>query len=347
MTLDNNATINDINDAGYDTSGLGEDLTVETAVPAHKPDILTMKIHPLAEVYPQMSENEYDNLLMDVQKTGRVLDPIVIFEGQILDGRHRRQTIADSWDAGKDIAFETRLFIEEMEGDPAAYVVSKNSMRRHMSQGQKAVVALQFFDQFTAEVKKAKKKSKLTEEQLGASAERAAALCGVSEKYIRTAAEVRIHDAKLIEDVRAGGLSLYQATKTIKKELKEQIENNKAAGKTAKPLATAYALAWERRITAWVPFDNTDDMYRIRIKEDTEDNGQVIYRVECGYSSGLTDDITGEMEYDDDTVNVFGRFDITGKLAEAQRKSYDSCVKHCKEYNPTATVASLDTPDEL
>jgi hypothetical protein len=89
--------------------------------------------HPLAALVPPMSPEEFDALSADILANG-LFEPIVLYEGKILDGRHRYQACVDT---GTEPRFR------EYEGeDPAGYVISSNVHRRHLSASQKAVVAL-------------------------------------------------------------------------------------------------------------------------------------------------------------------------------------------------------------
>ena len=91
-------------------------------------------IHPLAEIIPAMSEPEYQALLADIKALG-LRDPITLFEGKVLDGRHRYR-------ACEEVGIEPK-FEEYKGGDPAAFVLSRNVKRRHLNQGQIAMVLLQ------------------------------------------------------------------------------------------------------------------------------------------------------------------------------------------------------------
>jgi hypothetical protein len=90
--------------------------------------------HSIANIWPLMEDNEFDALKEDINKTGKLLYPIVLFENKILDGRNR-------YNACRDVAVKPD-FVELPAGtDPIAYVLSANEQRRHMSQSQRALVA--------------------------------------------------------------------------------------------------------------------------------------------------------------------------------------------------------------
>ena len=47
-----------------------------------------MKFHPLANLFPMMSDEEFKALVQDIGEHGQV-EPIIIYEDKILDGRNR------------------------------------------------------------------------------------------------------------------------------------------------------------------------------------------------------------------------------------------------------------------
>lgn len=92
------------------------------------------EIHPLAEALPAMSEAEYQGLLADIIQAKGLLDPIILYQGKVLDGRHRLR-------ACEEAGIEPR--VEEYTGnDPMAYVLAKNIKRRHLTPSQKAMALL-------------------------------------------------------------------------------------------------------------------------------------------------------------------------------------------------------------
>jgi len=92
----------------------------------------TMKIHPLAEMFPMMPDDELAELAEDIRENG-LLHPIILdADGQLIDGRNRLA-------ACKLANVEPRF--EELSGhDPRAFIVSANLERRNLSKGQQAMV---------------------------------------------------------------------------------------------------------------------------------------------------------------------------------------------------------------
>ena len=90
-----------------------------------------MKFHPAAEVFPLLAGKEFAALVADIKEHGQ-LDPILILDGVILDGRNR-------WRACKEAQVEPKIK-DWNGGNPWDFVWSKNAERRHLEPGQKAAI---------------------------------------------------------------------------------------------------------------------------------------------------------------------------------------------------------------
>ena len=91
-------------------------------------------LHPLCSIFPQMSDEEFDALRDDIEQHGQ-RDAIVLWDGQILDGRHRMQ-------ACLALGIEPKFRTVEMTWEEAkAYVLSVNLTRRHLDASQRAIIA--------------------------------------------------------------------------------------------------------------------------------------------------------------------------------------------------------------
>lgn len=84
-----------------------------------------------------MTPAEYESLRKDVEKNG-LIHPIILHDGQILDGRHRYRACVDT---GTEPRFETYAGT-----DPAGLVWSENGTRRNLSTSQRALVAASFLE---------------------------------------------------------------------------------------------------------------------------------------------------------------------------------------------------------
>lgn len=91
-------------------------------------------IHPAADYLPRMTEDEFSLLKQGIERDG-LLNPIVLCDGQVLDGRHRYR-------ACTELGVQP-TFVQFVGGNPYDYVREQNVNRRHFaSQEQKYLVLL-------------------------------------------------------------------------------------------------------------------------------------------------------------------------------------------------------------
>src|SRR6516162_8020043 len=91
------------------------------------------KVHPVAALFPMLSDQELKELAEDIKEKGLQQAIMLDKNEQIVDGRNRM--------AACEIAKITPKF-ETLNGiEPEAYIISQNLARRHMTGGQRAMVA--------------------------------------------------------------------------------------------------------------------------------------------------------------------------------------------------------------
>lgn len=91
-----------------------------------------MKVHPIAEIFPDIDGSEFQALVDDIQKNG-CLQPLVMYQGKILDGRNR-------WRACQKLGITPKT-TDYRGDDPVGFVLSLNLNRRHLNESQRAMVA--------------------------------------------------------------------------------------------------------------------------------------------------------------------------------------------------------------
>jgi ParB-like chromosome segregation protein Spo0J len=110
----------------------------------HDTGIPKLEPHPLAELFPRMSDEELEALAEDIAEHG-MREPIVLdSQDRILDGRNRyRGWLLRAADHRDRTPLRTRPFGSEPgDGtDELAFVISANLHRRHLSESQRAMVA--------------------------------------------------------------------------------------------------------------------------------------------------------------------------------------------------------------
>lgn len=110
----------------------------------HYPEITG--IHPAADLFPMVDGEELAALCADVKERGLQQPIIVWHDGSLIDGRNR---LIACYRTHQEVVLET------YDGDdPVQFSLSANLHRRHLNQGQKAMVALKVEELFAAEAKK-------------------------------------------------------------------------------------------------------------------------------------------------------------------------------------------------
>ncbi len=79
------------------------------------------EIHPLAHRMPEMADTEFNLLKESIQRDG-LLQPVVVYEGKILDGRHRYR-------ACRELQIVPQ-FVKYKGSTPATFVFGSNVPRR-------------------------------------------------------------------------------------------------------------------------------------------------------------------------------------------------------------------------
>jgi N6-adenosine-specific RNA methylase IME4 len=90
--------------------------------------------HPFAAIFPILEGDDLAALVADIKANG-LQNPIVLCDGEILDGRNRYLACAK---AGVPIRTENYG-----GSDPLSFVISVNLRRRHLNESQRAMVAAQ------------------------------------------------------------------------------------------------------------------------------------------------------------------------------------------------------------
>lgn len=90
-----------------------------------------MKPHQIAEIFPSIEGAEFQALVDDIQKNG-CIQPLVMYQGKILDGRNR-------WRACEKLGIKPKT-TDYRGDDPIGFVLSLNLTRRHLNESQRAMV---------------------------------------------------------------------------------------------------------------------------------------------------------------------------------------------------------------
>lgn len=167
-----------------------------------------VNFHPLANLFPLLDGQPYAELMADVLKHG-VREPVWTYEGQILDGRNR-------WRASQAVGVDCPMR-EYTGSEPAAFVVSLNLHRRHLSESQRAMVAARLA---TLQDGQRKSASPIGE---AVSQSEAASMLNVGKRSVERAREVLEDGApELVATVEQGRVSVSAAADVATLPMAEQ-----------------------------------------------------------------------------------------------------------------------------
>jgi len=178
--------------------------------------------HPATALIPPCRSEEYEALKADIAENGQK-EPIVLYQGQILDGLTRYRACTELKIKPKTIDYSG--------SSPEDYVISRNLHRRHLTQSQLAGIAARFIGPLAEEAAERMKLGKGQDNSGGRgrknprpdSAEGLsqrprdvlAKKFGVSKTLIQDALRIARNDPVLLGRVIAGEISLSQALKSV------------------------------------------------------------------------------------------------------------------------------------
>src|SRR5262249_36864544 len=152
--------------------------------------------------FPMMTAAELEALAADIAENG-LRQPIVRYQGMILDGRNRLQACAK---AGVEPTFT------DYEGDDDGaldFVISLNGPRRNLTAPQRAIIAARVLQKYPD--RRGGNQSSKNATLVGRSIEKVATIFNVSQGYIQQARALLNEASDLAEQVESSALSLPSA----------------------------------------------------------------------------------------------------------------------------------------
>lgn len=178
-------------------------------------DLPHYEIHPAAELFPAMTEEELAGLVQDIQENGQ-REPAMLLQGKLVDGRNR-MAACERLNINLDVC---ELGPDE---DPVKWVLSRNLHRRHLDASQKSMVAVMVKKLLESEAQQRsdqnlKKGREIPDPVIlparGDTRDLAAAAVGVSGKLVDSAVKVTERGTpELQAAVTAGKVSVTRAAK--------------------------------------------------------------------------------------------------------------------------------------
>lgn len=205
-----------------------------TAILRHYDEI--KGIHQAADLFPMVEGDEFRELCADIKERGLAQPITVDRDGLLLDGRNR---LMACYETNQEVIVE-----EYLGSDPVQFSLSANLHRRHLNQGQRAVVALKVRQMVQPA---AKERQREAGEQFGKGVKLSADL----REPIATPAEHRKSTAEAAKATGASPRAVEQAARVekIAPDLLPQVQ----AGTMALDRAHREAQQRERQIAASRP----------------------------------------------------------------------------------------------
>jgi ParB-like chromosome segregation protein Spo0J len=187
--------------------------------------LMAMKVHPFADAFPMMTDEEMDRLVDDIRTHGQVQPCLMNEDRVLLDGRNRLA-------ACERLGVEPTFQVVTPESE-TAFIASLNVARRNLTASQLAVIALESLPHFEAEARERQVAAgqECGKGQLVApvpqamrkplARDRAAAAVGISGRTLAQAKRVAEQAPELVDEVKAGNLTLKVAEREIRK--REQV----------------------------------------------------------------------------------------------------------------------------
>lgn len=204
---------------------------------------MNLEPHPIASIFPLLKGDELDRLADDIRANG-LNEPIVVFEGKILDGRNRAA-------ACEQIGVTPS--VKKFEGgylEAVAFVWSENLIRRHLDSSQSAAArtlrdrtVAQYREQheaMKADARKRQKEGKSLDGKAGGRGKKTnpAQLIGqaIPERHERSTTAIRAREAgtnreylevtdrlakerpELLQQVLTGAKTVTEVKRLLKKE---------------------------------------------------------------------------------------------------------------------------------
>jgi ParB-like chromosome segregation protein Spo0J len=175
--------------------------------------------HPYADMFPMMQSVEHSNLVADMKAHGfDIKTPIILFGGQILDGRNRYKAAND---AGIEALFSD---FEGTDEQALNFVIRHNLHRRHLSETQRAVVASRLANMSHGGDRKTSDNQAANLPLEPMTQSKAADMLNVGDRTVRTVKAVERNAPELVAQMESGAITANEATKIAKLDIEQRDE---------------------------------------------------------------------------------------------------------------------------
>lgn len=217
-----------------------------------------MKVHPDAELYPMMPDEELEALAADIKMNGlRFPIAVAMVDGErtLIDGRNRLRAC--------ELAGVTPTFIELNGQDPKAYILAANVLRRHMPKGQKAMAVAFQYPEGEKTGRGAKSAGRIAQISVA-----------ISDERVRQARQVLRYSRDLALTVLRGDVTLDAALERMKEE---EAGRQSDEGRLQRLRIAAPDLA-EQVAEGRLSLDEAFGAWRVREETEQRDRAAVLHQ---------------------------------------------------------------------
>lgn len=115
---------------------------------AYEPE---MAVHPSAQELPLMSAEAWAEFKASILSSGGNREPVVFYGQQLLDGRNRVRAIQQLRAEGHSVELRTMEWNDTGDETITEFILRVNLLRRHLTDDQRAAIALKLVPQIQAE----------------------------------------------------------------------------------------------------------------------------------------------------------------------------------------------------
>lgn len=203
----------------------------------------TLPIHPYCEMFPPMGEKDRANLKASIKEKGGLDDPIIEYDRQVLDGRHRQELCIELGIEPVYKLFQFPRNCQNKDAELLRFVKSRNLDRRHLTTSQLAMMAAKL-----ATLKHGQRKGGPDAQHCASQLDEAVEF-GIGRRSVQAAAAVLNNgDSSLVEAVQQAKIAVSDAAKIVDLPKPKQAQAVKAveAGESKTVAAAANKLIGAR-----------------------------------------------------------------------------------------------------
>jgi hypothetical protein len=221
-----------------------------------------VKAHPAADLFPMLPEYALAELARDIEANG-LHDPICVWNGQIVDGRHRMAAVVKTMRAP---CYREMEFKDEAEC--VRFIISTNIHRRHLTESQRAMIANEL-----AKLGEGRP-GKETAQIKAVSQAQAADMMQVSRSSVQAARRVSEAAPDLAAKVKAGEIKVSKAAAMARERTATPTDPDRADDRVVDATAEAHADGYTKKMEAvWSAYWKLDETEKTAFHERQREKG--------------------------------------------------------------------------